>query len=98
MLRIHIAAMCIMTATVVAFPASAYKRESTKRTPKLPGIIHAGSCTELAPGVYDCGNKKNEHRVQNKKTGRWKIVYRPTADVAITAQSKAEHEAKKNNN
>ena len=95
--RLALAFMVGIAAIAVAIPTHAYKREKQYKEPNLPpGIVHSAPCKQLAPGVYDCGNRRNHNRSVNKKTGRWKVTIKPTDDIVITAKSKAEREAEKN--
>ncbi len=91
--------ICALVGALVVFNVSPlhgatwHERQPSTAEPNLPpGIIHEAHCKTLAPGVYDCGNHKNKGAHQNKRSGRWKIVVRPTDKVTITAQSKAERE------
>lgn len=89
---------CAIAILAMVSSTYAYKREKQYKEPNLPpSIVHSAPCKELAPGVYDCGNRANKNRHEDKKSGRWKITFRPTDDVTITAKSKAEREARKNN-
>ena len=81
---------------IAASNAYAWKQERRHKNPNLPGIIHSAPCKELAPGVYDCGQHKNQARREHKRTGRWKVTVRPTEDITVTAKSKAEREFEKN--